>query len=77
MPLIKRRAIINTVAGLNEKRIRVTVVPVALAEDSNVNEDSNKRQNSSDTVGGKRHFCRFQPFAWRMSHFDQPGLTAD
>lgn len=38
MPLIGRRAITITVAALNEGRIRVNVVPTALAEDSKVNE---------------------------------------
>jgi PRTRC genetic system protein E len=37
MPLIERRAITITVAALNEGRIRVNVVPTALAEDSKVN----------------------------------------
>lgn len=38
MPLIGRRAITITVAALNEGRIRVNVVPTALAEDRKVNE---------------------------------------
>lgn len=38
MPLIGRRAITITVAALNEGRIRVNVVPAALAEDSKLNE---------------------------------------
>jgi hypothetical protein len=38
MPLIERRAITITVAALNEGRIRVDVVPTALAEDSRVND---------------------------------------
>ncbi len=38
MPLIERRAITITVAALNEGRIRVNVVPMALAEDSKVND---------------------------------------
>lgn len=38
MPLIGRRAITITVSPLPEGRIRVNVVPMALAEDSKVND---------------------------------------
>ena len=38
MPLIGRRAITVTVASLSGGRIRVNVVPIALAEDNKINE---------------------------------------
>ena len=38
MPLIERRAITVTVAALSGGRIRVNVVPIALAEDNKINE---------------------------------------
>jgi PRTRC genetic system protein E len=47
MPLIEKRAITITVAPLKEGRIRVNVVPTALAEDGKTNEDigySNKQK---------------------------------
>jgi PRTRC genetic system protein E len=39
MPLIEKRAITITVAALKEGRIRVNVVPMALAEDGKTNEN--------------------------------------
>jgi len=52
MPLIERRTITITVAALKQGRIRVNVVPAALAEDSKLNEKisySNKEENSADS----------------------------
>jgi PRTRC genetic system protein E len=39
MPLIEKRAITITIAALNEGRIRVNVVPMALAEDGKTNDN--------------------------------------
>jgi hypothetical protein len=38
MPLIEKRPITSTVAALKDGRVRVNVVPAALAEDRKVNE---------------------------------------